>query len=360
MKLQHIKRSVSCLGASLALILMLVSTMPVSAAGVGGSSGLSITPRKDYVINPGKTIHDKLSIGNLSSNLPLKVSLRMVDFTFTDQSGTPKLFLAKDAPQTAWSLKPFSTLPSSVTVRPGQTKTVPFSIKIPKNQGAGSYYSAILYQAGGNNSGQVALNASGVSLVFVSVPGIVHEDLQIQKLGGYASDDNGVTGKFVFIATSKPKMLGYTVKNNGNVAEAPAGSLTLKDIFGRKVKTVNKTNENSALALIGQTRLFTTCIQTVQQKIELEGGTSKDTSCTNPWLIPGRYSVSVDLFYGQNGNQTHEVTKTGSFWYLPWWFLIILALVIILIVVFITWLRRKIHKLLHGDKKPKKFKFKRR
>ena len=345
------KRFISSLGASLALLVLLVGVMPASAATSGSSSGLSITPRKDYVINPGKTVHDKLRIGNLSGNAALTVSLRMIDFTFTDQSGTPKLFLADNAPQTAWSLKPFTNLPKSVTVPAGQSKLVDYSITIPKNQGAGSYYSAIMYQAGGKGGGNVSLNASGVSLVFVSVPGIVHEDLAVQKLGAYASDDNGVTGKFIFIALGNaPKMLGYTIKNNGNVAEAPAGSLTLKDMFGRQVKTVNSTNVNSSLALIGQTRLFTTCIKTVQQQVEFEGGTSKNTACTDAKLIPGRYTISLDLFYGQNGNQTKEVTATASFWYLPWWFLIAIAVVILLIVWFIFWVRRKLRNLTEKKK----------
>ena len=344
------KRTISFLGASLALLVLLVGVAPASAA-TSGSSGLSITPRKDYVINPGKTVHDKLRIGNLSGSDDLKVSLRLVDFTFTNESGTPKLFLADNAPQTAWSLKPFTTLPKSVVVPAGQTKLVNYSITIPKNQGAGSYYSAVMYQAGGTGAGNLSLNASGVSLVFVSVPGIVHEDLQVKKLGAYASEDNGVTGKFIFIALGNaPKMIGYTVKNGGNVAEAPAGSLTLKDMFGRQIKTVSSTNVNSSLALIGQTRLFTTCIKTVQQKIQLEGGTSTNTACTNPGLIPGRYTVSLDLFYGQNGNQTKEVTATASFWYLPWWFLIAIAVVILLIVWFVFWVRRKLRNLTEKKK----------
>jgi hypothetical protein len=333
------KRIFSYLSAALVVLFMVISTVPASAAG---SSGLSITPRKNYLISPGKSVTDTLTIGNLDAVNDLDVTLKMLDFTFTDQSGTPKLFLAANAQQTAWSLKPFTTLPKSLVIPHGESRTVKYSIAIPANQGAGSYYSAIEYQAGGANGGNVALNASGVTLAFVSVPGVVNENMSLQKIGAYESNDNGVTGSYVFIATAAPKLIAYALKNTGNVAESPAGSITLKNMFGHQVTTIGKTNETSSLALIGQTRLFTTCIKTVQQKISLEGGTSTNTSCTNPNLTPGRYTASLDVFYGQNGNQTHEITATAQFWYLPWWFIIILIVIVLIIASGIWWLVRKI------------------
>lgn len=324
------KRLLSYVSTALAILFVTISALPASAATstVGGSSGLSITPRKNYIIQPGKTVTDKLIIGNLDSATDLNLTLRMIDFTYTDQSGTPKLMLAANAPQTPWSLKPFTTLPQSVTVPAGQTKTVNYTISIPANQGAGSYYSAIMYQAGGTNGGNVALNASGVTLAFVSVPGTVTENMQLKKFGAYNSDDSGNSGSFVFIdMNEQPKMIAYTVKNNGNVFESPAGNIIVKDMFGHQVANMT-TNPNSSLALLGQTRLFTTCIKTVQDKIKAEGGTTKNTSCTNPGLKPGRYTAKLDVLYGQNGNQSHEITATATFWYLPVWFIVTVIVIL--------------------------------
>jgi len=341
------KRLFSYLGAALAVAAAVVSAVPVPASAVG-SSGLSITPRKNYIIKPGETITDKLTIGNLDNTQDLDLSLRMIDFTFTDQSGTPKLSLAANAPQTPWSLKSFTTLPKTVIVPAGGSKTVNYSITIPKSQGAGSYYSAIMYQAGGANGGNVALNASGVTLVFASVPGTVRENMALQKFGAYTSEDNGVTGGFTFIATNgAPKMLAYALKNEGNVFESPAGNIVLKDMFGHQVGNIT-TNPSSSLALLGQTRLFTSCIKTVQQKIQLEGGTSKDTSCVNPGLKPGKYTASLDVFYGQNGNQTHEIAKVATFWYLPWWFLVLLVIILGALIGGGFWAKRKIQAAIKG------------
>lgn len=350
------KRFAAYLGVALMVLGLAVGVLPhaASAADNGQSSGLSITPRKNYIIKPGQTITDKLTVGNLDKDNSLVVSLRMIDFTYTDQSGTPKLSIAANAPQTPWSLKPFTTLPQTLNVPAGGTASVEYSIKIPENQGAGSYYSAIMYQAGGSSGGNVALNASGVTLAFVSVPGVVNEKLTLQKFGAYASQDNGVTGKYIFIATmGTPKMVAYTLKNEGNVFESPAGNVIIKNMFGRQVADV-VTNPNSSLALLGQTRLFTSCIRTAQQEVEALGGKSKNTTCVDPKLMPGRYTAHLNILYGQNGNQTREITATAAFWVLPWWFIVAVVVLLALLTYGIWRLQRKLRAIVNGTYKPKK------
>jgi hypothetical protein len=339
------KRVFSFLSAALAVLILAVSSSPASAIG---SSSLSLQPRKNYVIKPGQTITDKLTVGNLDKTQDLSLSLRMIDFTFNDQSGTPKLALAQNAPQTPWSLKPFTKLPKSITVPKGGSTTFSYTITLPKNQGAGSYYSAVLYQAGGANGGNVALNASGVSLLFASVPGKVNENMTLQKFGAYNSDTSGASGSYVFIdINEQPKMVAYTLKNEGNVFESPAGSVTLTDTFGHHVADV-PTNTNLSLALLGQTRLFTSCIKTVQDQVKVLGGTSKDTRCVDPGLKPGRYTAKLDVFYGQNGNQTHEITAVAHFWYLPLWFIVLVLVIVALIAFGVWWSQRKLRQIVKG------------
>jgi len=363
------KRFFSNLSAALSVLFIIVSVMPVSAATTNQSttspqnlstsatsdhsSGLSIDPRKNYLINPGQTVTDKLTIGNLDSTSGLSMSLRMIDFSFTDQSGTPKLFLAANHPDTSWSLKPYTTLPSNVQVGPGETKTINYSITIPKNLGAGSYYSAILYESGQGTGENIGLGASGVTLVFVTVPGTVKENMSLQKFGAYQSDNSGATGGYVYIATSTPQMIAYSLMNNGDVAEAPAGSILLKNMFGKPVNTINKTNPNEDLALIGQKRLFTTCIESQQSEVIKLGGevssANQGSTCVAPHLTPGLYTASLDVFYGQNGNETHEITGTTHFWYLPWWFIAIVLVIIAILAFIIWWTQRKVRTLIKGS-----------
>ncbi len=346
------KRLRTIVMATLALVVAAAYALPAVPAEAASSAALSIVPRKNYTIEPGKSVKDRLIIRNLDRKQPLNLTLRTVDFTFTDDGGTPKLMLAEDAPQTTWSLKPFLTMPENVTIAPNSSKTVDMKVAIPAGHGAGSYYSAIVYSSGGSDGGNVGLNASGVTLVFVQIPGKVKEDLTLKKFGAYHLPTQSEDGKsgYTFIATSKPQAMAYTLENKGNVTESPVGTITLKHMFGQKI-TISNVNPNSSLALIGQTRTFTACIKLKESDVNLNGVNSKSSECTTPTLWPGLYHATLDIYYGQNGNNTNEIVKSITFWYLPWWF-IITVLVILAIVGFYIWrIVRKVRNKMNGPKR---------
>lgn len=321
----------------------IMPALPAQAADDTSSSSLSIAPRKNYVVDPGKSVGDTITIRNNDSQSPLNLTVRVIDFTFNDETGTPKLMVDPSAPQTVWSLKPFLTVPTTVTVPPSSSKTINLKVSVPAGQGAGSYYSAIMYSSGSgdtsNEVGQgknVGLSASGVTLVFVTVPGQVKENLELKKFGAY---DRAVLQKdrhYITFTTQEPQYMAYTLLNTGNVAESPVGQITLKDMFGHEYN-ISDANPVKNLALREQTRTFDVCIKSQDQKVDVTGAGEADTNrCTSPGLWPGYYKASLDLFYGQNGNQTQEITKTVIFWYMPWWF-IILLIIVFLIVVYIVW-----------------------
>lgn len=285
------------------------------------SASLSIVPRKNYQVEAGSSVTDTLTIRNLDGAETLDLNLRVVDFTFKDDSGTPQLNLAEDAPQTTWSMKPFLSVPETVSIPPRETATLDIGVSIPENQGAGSFYSAIVYSSGTGEGGNVGLNASGVTLVFNTVPGEMDEKLTLDNFGAYSRPTNTSEGSYGWFFTSMPETMAFTVKNEGNVTEAPVGSITLKNIFGRET-VINQVNPNNSLALIGQTRTFISCITLEEEETEFAGTTSRVAECGPAGLWPGYYSANLQLYYGQNGNITQEVTGVGSFWYLPWWFII--------------------------------------
>lgn len=327
------KRLKSIVLAALAFVVIGSSALPaqpVSAASTGSAS-LSIAPKKSYVIEPGKTVDDKLTIRNIDRESDLNITLRVIDFTFTDDGGTPKLFLDESAPQTTWSLKPFLTVPKSVTIPKGGSKTLDMKVKIPAGHGAGSYYSAIIYSTGAPDGGNVGLAASGVTLAFVNVPGKVNENLKLEKLGAY----NVAKKEYSYWNVNEPQNIAYTLKNNGNVTEAPVGNITLSPLIGSPI-TIENVNPNGALALIGQSRTYTTCIKLKEQEVDFSGQKTTTKTCDAPGLWPGYYTVSLDLYYGQNGNRTQEITGSAGFWYMPWWF-IILIIVILLIIAYFVW-----------------------
>lgn len=346
------KRFKSIALAALAVVMavgVLVPALSTSNAAAEGSASLSITPKKNYVIEPGKSVDDTFTIRNLDSSQPLEMTLRVIDFTFTDNGGTPKLFLDANAPQTTWSLKPYMTVPKSVTIGAGQSKTLKLNVTIPANHGAGSYYSAIIYSTGASDGGNVGLSASGATLVFVDIPGKVNEQLKLKKLGVYDPDAKGDISGYKYVTDKQPTTIGYTLQNNGNVTEAPVGSIKLKGWFGKEY-SIDNVNPSSSLALIGQTRTYNACIKLDTTDVKLSGSTATANTCIDPGLWPGHYKVSLDVFYGQNGNNTQEVTGVAGFWYLPLWF-VISFLVLVVIVGLVIWrLVVKIRGALYGPK----------
>lgn len=343
------KRFKSIAAAAFAVLIAAAYALPAQPAAAQSSAALSIVPKKNYTIEAGKSVKDKLTIRNLDNEKPLELTLRVVDFTFTDDSGTPKLMLAQDAPQTTWSLKPFLTVPKSVKIPPKSSKTLDMSVAIPAKHGAGSYYSAIVYSSGAPEGGNVGLSASGVTLVFASIPGKVKEDLKLEKFGAYMLASANKKADYVSVTTTEPLNMAYTLKNSGNVTEAPVGSITLRHMFGKEI-VISDVNPQQSLALIGQTRTYTACIKLKAEEVDFNGGKSKSKSCTSPALWPGYYSASLNLFYGQNGNNTQEINSVTGFWYLPWWFIII-CLVVIAAIAYAVWLIvRKVRGVQHGSR----------
>jgi hypothetical protein len=335
------KRFKSLVVASFAVLIAAAYALPAVPASAESSAALSITPKKNYTIEAGKSINDKLVIRNLDAKIPLQLSLRVVDFTFNDDGGTPKLMLAQDAPQTTWSLKPFLTVPETVTIAPNSTESLNLNVAIPKGHGAGSYYSAIVYSAGSADGGNVGLSASGVTLVFTSIPGKVNENLTLQNFGAYNLGTGDKKSSYMFVATDMPQALAYTLKNAGNVTESPVGDITLKDMFGHE-QTIDDVNPNKSLALIGQTRTFTACIKLKDEKAQFNGGTIQSTECATPGLWPGLYTATLDVFYGQNGNNTKEIVNVAHFWYLPWWFIFLFTAVLAVAAYYIWRIVRRI------------------
>lgn len=328
----------------IALVIAVVALFTVTSVSAAQSNGLGVSPRKDFTVQPGKAITDTLYISNLSLNQDLQVNIRLVDFGAANETGTPALQLAENAPQTPWSLKPFVKVQNTVRIAAGKSANVPITVTIPAGQGAGSYYSAIEYTAQNPETKErVNISASTASLVFVTVPGDTKERLVMKQFGAFASDDKGEGNFRSLFLGSTPKEFAYRLQNEGNIAEQPSGSLVVKNMFGRTVKEVEDANPKKQLVLIGQTRRIQVCVKSsVLTSKAPSGQESQQTVCDDPGLLPGRYTAQIALYYGINGSSTQEILASTSFWYLPWWSIVLLIVIILLIVWLVWFVMRKI------------------
>lgn len=308
------------------------------------STGLRINPRVDVTVSSGDSQSGQLLIANLNRDIPITVDLSVVDFKSTDETGTPTPLLEENAEQTPWSLKPYINIPSTVELDAGESKYIPYSIRIPESRGAGSLYSAIKYDprpAEGEDT--VVISGSPMQLIFVTVPGSATELLSLKQFGAYKIDQGETVGTFASIFfNSQPEKLAFLLDNRGNVAESPAGSILIKNAFGSVVKTIDNANPKNNLALIDQTRRFEVCIETSVKEIEQDGRNVDLESCKNPGLAPGLYTAELSVFYGINGSSTQEINATASFWYLPLWFIGIVIGVLAILAFIIVLIRRKL------------------
>lgn len=303
------------------------------------SNALGVNPRRDYTIKPGEKVSDTLNVSNLDKSQDLTVGINVIDFGPMDETGSPSLKLKESQP-TSWSLKPFLTIPSSYTIKAGQSVDIPFTVSIPAKQGAGSYYSAIRYSAVADATGKnINLGGSTMTLMFVTVPGKANENLLLKQFGAFTPNSDGTGGVFgSFYGSTTPKYLSFRLQNTGNVAENPEGSLILNNMFGKKVEVVSNVNPNQNLVLLGQTRRYDVCLnEEAAPNAPHSNQPASAPKCNTMRLWPGHYTAKLALIYGNPGGSQQNLNGTTSFWYLPGWF-VIGVLVLILFIAGIIWL----------------------
>lgn len=331
-----------------ALVAVVGTTMAVPYGASAASNSLGVNPRRDYTIKSGSKVSDVLYVSNLSKTDALNIDIQLVDFGPQDETGSPKLLLAQKEP-TRWSLKPYLTIAKNVNVPAGKSIEVPFTIAIPAKVGAGSYYGAVKYSAAGDNgaNNNVSLTSSSATLVFVRVPGEANDALRLLEFGTFTPNATGTDGTFgKFYGGAAPKYLSYRLKNTGNVAEQPSGSVVIKNMFGKQVNLLKKANPNNNTVLIDQTRRIDLCFneQKSTRKDPASGREVEETKCNDSKLSPGRYTAKLALLYGDsnNGSSSHEIGAVASFWYLPVWFVIAVVVGLLLFVGIVVLLVRKL------------------
>lgn len=301
------------------------AVLAVPQTAGAASNAIGVNPRRDYTIKPGDTVQDTIFVTNLSKTEELTAKVEIIDFGSQNETGAPALLLKAKDP-TKWSLEPYLTIAKEQKIAAGKSAEIPFTISIPANVGAGSYYSAIRFMAAGAPSDQnVSLTSSAVTLMFTRVTGSAKSSLSLEEFGAFTPNKDKTSGVYAtFFSASEPKYLSYKLRNNGNVAEQPSGGILIKDMFGKEVQTIEKANPDNNLVLIEQTRRIDVCMneQTRQVKNAETGNSEEQKNCDAPKLKPGLYKAQLGLVYGDNGENSQEIRTVASFWYLPAWFII--------------------------------------
>jgi hypothetical protein len=196
---------------------------PVPPVATNNTNTLKVSPvRTDLTVESGNTGLVKTYITNIT-NSPTVVRPIENDFVAGDEQGTPSIVLDENSYSPTHSLKRFMVPLQNVIVSAGETKEIDLSIVVPKTAKPGGYFGAIRFAPAnpdGSKDVNVNLSASVASLILLTVPGPIQEDM---RLTNFDIQQNGSAG--TNFRTPENMNVLVRFENKGSVQEAPFGQI---------------------------------------------------------------------------------------------------------------------------------------
>jgi len=295
--------------AAVSCLVLMLAAVPVASAqsanGTPTGSGLSISPTiSQFTINPGGSATVKITLKNITvDNVTAQGFVN--DFKADGTTGNPKI-LTNETQASPNSIRNFVFGLNDVPLQRGEQKVVNIGLQVPKDTTPGAYYGILRYKAvpagaAAPAPGQVALTASVGTIVLITVPGNIREQVQVKGLHVFRG---GEDGKVFF---GSPNSIGVEVANFGNGFIQPFGSVEVHNMFHKNVLSFQLNNpKQPGNILPDSTRLFSTNV--------------KDLGSF------GRYTVLASVSWG-NGSQVLTLEKT--IWIIPKWAAVLFILIVI-------------------------------
>lgn len=320
MKLTLLRRVVSSVSAT--FVLMAAMAVPALAQNTQQTAnGFRISPvRSEYTIEKGKSETAQLTLEN-PSDVATTAQAVVNDFVASDkEDGEPRLVLDENAEAPKNSFKSLVQPVADVELGPREKKDITVILKVPSDASAGGYYGAIRFipSGGSSGSGNVGLTASVGTIMLVTVPGDLNEQLNLVQL---SAAQEGTAKSFI---TSGGLEVLTRLQNTGDIHVKPFGKIQVKNIFGKVVEEHEFNSAGSgadarANVLPGSTRKF---INKLEKK------------------YLGRYTIEANIGYSSSGGDI--ISSKATFWYMPIWAILVAIAVVVLIIAGIYFLIRKL------------------
>jgi len=268
-----------------------------------------------YTINPGATVADALVVANRGAT-ELDLGVYAAD-GYTTESGQFDLLVGdkKSSSIGAW----VHSDQDRITVAPGATVEVPFTVTVPENASPGDYAGGIVTSLAQPDAAQgitvdrrlgvrIALRVAGDLR-----PGLAVEDLHVGWNGGlnpFAGGDATVT---------------YTLRNTGNAVLSARQTAGIGGPFGWFPTAAGKVDEPPQL-LPGESWRMSVPVRDVPATVWLTA-----TATVTPVVVDASGSTTA----------LEPVEATGIGWALPWMLLLILLVLAALVVLAVRLLRRR-------------------
>lgn len=282
-----------------------------SAQSSSAANTLKVSPvRTDIEIKAGSSKEVPITVTNLTSGDILVAPIEN-DFVQGDENGTPSIILDANEFAPTHSLKRFMSPLSNVKVPANGSAVVNVKITVPASAQAGGYFGALRFAPTTPDSGgQVNLSASVASLILLTVPGPVTEQMNLTDF----SIQQGAKPGTDFRSPNDLKTV-FRFENKGNIQLGPFGKISVTQ--GDKVVYDYDFN------------------QSTPRDVVLPDGARK-------WEVPlknigefGHYTVHATFTYGST-NKTIEVER--SFWVIPTAYIIAAIVALVLLIGLIVWL----------------------
>ena len=285
----------------------------VSNTTTNSANTLKISPvRTDISTVSGKTTIVTMKVSNLTKE-PMTIRPIENDFVAGDEKGTPALILDADKYAQTHSLKRYMVPLKDVIIPASKTQEIKLTINVPADAKAGGYYGAVRFvPVSPDGTANVNLNASAASLILLTVPGDLSEQLKLTNatvmqgestVGGILQNPDNLHVQFRF-------------ENQGNVQVAPFGQVYVKQ--GDKVIYTNNFNQDQPRGMV-----------------------LPDSA--RRWDVPldklgkfGKYTIGATFTYG-TGNKSIDFSKT--IWIIPLSYIIgaVVGIIVLIILIVGIW-----------------------
>ncbi len=206
-------------------------------------------------------------------------------FNINPQAGQQGFTVAQDSQDLSASLANWIEVSrGTITLAPGETKSVPFIIRINENAISGTYHAVISFGKGDTRDEAESGTPIAYTTVNLEVQADIKEDMQLNK---FTSDNVVFTGDDV--------LFNYQLQNIGNKDLQPTGDIRIYDRKGSEVATIDVNKEGK--------------IVSADQTAQLASVWSAASGF-------GKYKAMLTVRFGSN--QTAAVEDTVFFWVVPW------------------------------------------
>lgn len=256
------------------------------------SQAVTVGPAKiDYSVDPGDVIEATIFLMNEGQE---DVTFYPAFERFIEEDGQ-KTFLKDESDLASWI-----EVETSVFLKAGGKKNIPFAIRIPENAEPGGHFAVMWWGTAPPTDGkEVSIVTRAGILILLRVSGEVTEEGRLLSFSSAGL-------KRIF--WSFPVGFSLTFANDGNIHLKPTGDITVKNILGR-TKAVVKVNEHLLQILPGSKRSF-----------DVRWETAK--------FAFGPYKAEINLTYGESQKQVSQ-----SFWFVLVPLKTLLAIIFALFVV---------------------------